>query len=89
MRIIIDGMTRSEVTDIAEYFGKADQTYSHNYDPLVSESSKYSSLYQISLNMKNLFIKESIDNSITIWNDNARYVSYNIIEDSYIDITIE
>jgi hypothetical protein len=57
MRIIIDGLTTTEVTKLA-YYGTNSADKQRVYDPVVAESTKFPLLCEISFDMEYLSVRK-------------------------------
>ena len=88
MRIIIDGLTPTEVTKLA-YYGTNSPYRQRVYDPVVAESATFPHLYGISFDMEHLSVRKNgqyivLQSTLSI----IPFEMY-IEEDNVIEIRIE
>jgi len=88
MRIVIDGLTPTEVTKLA-YYGTNSADKQRVYDPVVAESATFPHLYGISFDMEHLSVRK--DGQYIILQSALSAIPFEIyIEaDNVIEIRIE
>lgn len=88
MRIIIDGLTPTEVTKLA-YYGASSPDKQKVYDPIVAESTTFPHLYGISFDMEYLSVRKDGQHIVLQGTLSAIPFEIYIEEDDVVEIRIE